>query len=274
MAAETSAPPKPASLEQAAPRRGAVSAVVLPIMGLVLAVAAWWGAIVVFHVPPIIVPAPDDVLSASLALRTELIKQSLSTLTAVLIGFGISVIAGALIGAAIAAWRPIERMFQPLLVAINAIPKVALAPLLLIWLGYGRTPVLAMAFLVCFFPIVLSTAAGLTSTPTELVELVRSMDSSRLQLFRWIRLPAALPQIFVGFKIAMPLAVIGVVVGEMQYGESGLGTVIVQTSGQADTATAFAAIVLLALVSVVLYYGIVLVERLALPWVRATTSAR
>ncbi|GAA3335293.1 hypothetical protein GCM10020358_02980 [Amorphoplanes nipponensis] len=165
-------------------------------------------------------------------------------------------------------------MFSPLLVAFNAVPKVALAPLVLIWFGYGRTPILAMAFMVCFFPIVLSTATGLTSTPADLAELVRSMDASRMQTFARVRLPAALPQIFVGLKVAMPLAVIGVVVGEMQYGESGLGTIIVQTSGQGDTATAFAAITLLALISIVLYYLLVVGERLALPWVRATTSQR
>ena len=90
-----------------------------------------------------------------------------------------------------------------------------------------------MAFMVCFFPIVLSTATGLTTTPADLAELARSMDASRFQTFRRVRLPAALPQIFVGLKVAMPLAVIGVVVGEMQYGESGLGMIIVQTGGQA-----------------------------------------
>ena len=176
------------------------------------------------------------------------------------------------IGTAIAAWKPFERAFAPLLVAINAVPKVALAPLMLIWFGYGRTPILAMAFLVCFFPIVLSTTTGLTSTPADLAELARSLDASRLQTFRAIRVPAALPQIFIGLKLAMPLAVIGVSVGEMQYGDAGLGTIIVQTSGQGDTATAFAALTLMALISIVLYYLLIALEHLSLPWVRGTTG--
>jgi NitT/TauT family transport system permease protein len=100
------------------------------------------------------------------------------------------------------------------------------------------------------------------------------MDASRAQTFRRVRFPAALPQIFVGLKVGLPLAVIGVVVGEMQYGDTGLGMLIVQASGQADTAVAFAAIVLLAVISIVLYYLLVLLERLILPWVRATTSVR
>ncbi|GAB1689338.1 ABC transporter permease [Krasilnikovia sp. M28-CT-15] len=268
------AAPAAVAPDQPVRRWRAVSAVAWPLLGLALAIGGWWLATALFAVQTIIMPAPPEVVSAFRALQGELLAQTGHTAVATLLGFGLSAVVGVVIGAAIAAWRPFERMFQPLLVAFNAVPKVALAPLMLIWFGYGRTPVLAMAFMVCFFPIVLSTATGLTTTPADLAELVRAMDASRLQTFRTVRLPAALPQIFVGLKVAMPLALIGVVVGEMQYGESGLGTIIVQTSGQGDTATAFAAIVLLALVSIVLYYSLVLAERLLLPWVRATTSAR
>jgi NitT/TauT family transport system permease protein len=273
MTAELVTAPPPVAAP-AAPRRRTVSLVAWPLLGLAVAVAVWWAITVWFNIQTVILPAPPKVASAYLALQSELLKQAWSTAYATLLGFGFSLVVGVLIGAAIAAWRPFERMFQPLLVAFNAVPKVALAPLMLIWFGYGKTPVLAMAFMVCFFPIVLSTATGLTSTPADLAELARSMDASRLQTFRRVRLPAALPQIFVGLKVAMPLAVIGVVVGEMQYGDSGLGMIIVQTAGQADTSTAFAAIGLLALVSIVLYYALVLIERLLLPWVRATTSQR
>jgi len=245
-----------------------------PLLGLAIAVAVWWTITATFDIQTFILPAPDKVVSAFAALQGELLKQTWSTAVATVLGFGVSVLVGALIGVAIAAWGPFERMFQPLLVAFNAVPKVALAPLVLIWFGYGRTPVLTMAFMVCFFPIVLSTATGLSSTPADLAELARSMNASWLQTFLRVRFPAALPQIFVGLKVGLPLAVIGVVVGEMQYGGSGLGMLIVQTSGQADTASAFAAIALLSLVSIVLYYALVLLERLLLPWVRATTSQR
>lgn len=257
-----------------AARRRTPAAICWPILGLAAAVGLWWLAARVFAVQAIILPAPPDVVAAFRALPGYLMQQTWHTTVVTLLGFGLSVVVGVLIGAAIAAWRPFERMFSPLLVAFNAVPKVALAPLMLIWFGYGRTPILAMAFMVCFFPIVLSTATGLTTTPADLAELIRSLDASRMQAFRTVRLPAALPQIFVGLKVAMPLALIGVVVGEMQYGESGLGTIIVQSSGQGDTATAFAAIALLALISIVLYYALVAVEWLLLPWVRATTSQR
>ena len=258
----------------APPRRLPVSALAWPVIGLAVAVGAWWAVTLIFPIQTFILPSPPKVAEAFGALRVELLRQTWNTTVAVLYGFGISVVVGTLLGAAIAAWRPFERMFQPLLVAFNAVPKVALAPLMLVWFGYGRTPVLAMAVMVAFFPVVLSTATGLTSTPADLAELTRSMDASRWQTFRTVRLPAALPQIFVGLKVGMPLAVIGVVVGEMQYGDGGLGMVIVQTSGQVDTASSFAAIGLLAVVSIVLYYLLVLAERLLLPWVRATTSVR
>jgi NitT/TauT family transport system permease protein len=257
------------------PETGRRTAVVAwPILGLAVAVTVWWAATAVLDVNTVVLPSPPDVVDGFGRYRALLLTETWHTTLATVLGFLLSVAVGVLIGVAIAAWGPFERMFSPLLVAFNAVPKVALAPLMLIWFGYGRTPILAMAFMVCFFPIVLSTATGLASTPADLAELARSMDASRLQTFAWVRLPAALPQIFVGLKVAMPLAVIGVVVGEMQYGESGLGTIIVQTSGQGDTATAFASICLLAVISIVLYYVLVLFERLLLPWVRATTSQR
>jgi len=251
-----------------------VATVLWPVLGLVVAVGVWWIATAALRVQSFILPSPPQVVSGFWRLHATMLEQTGSTTLSTLIGFAFSLVVGVLLGVAIAAWRPFERMFQPLLVAFNAVPKVALAPLMLIWFGYSRLPVLAMAFMVCFFPIVLSTATGLTTTPADLAELARSMDASRMQTFRRVRLPAALPQIFVGLKIGLPLALIGVAVGEMQYGGSGLGMIVVQTSGQADTAAAFAAIGLLALVSIVLYYALVLIERMLLPWVRATTSQR
>jgi NitT/TauT family transport system permease protein len=265
---------EPATAQSSAAGRRAGSLIAWPLLGLAVAIGAWWAVTATFSIQTFILPAPDRVVSAYTELQGELLKQTWSTTVSTVLGFGLSVLVGILLGTAIAAWGPFERMFQPLLVAFNAVPKVALAPLVLIWFGYGRTPVLSMAFMVCFFPIVLSTATGLTSTPADLAELVRSMNASWSQTFLRVRLPAALPQIFVGLKVGLPLAVIGVVVGEMQFGGSGLGAIIVQTSGQADTASAFAAIALLSLVSIVLYYVLVLIERIALPWVRATTSTR
>ncbi|MFF0105021.1 ABC transporter permease [Streptomyces hirsutus] len=134
-------------------------------------------------------------------------------------------------------------------------------------LGWGQEPVLTMAFLLCFFPIVLSTATGLTSTPADLAELARSLDASRWQAFRKVRLSDTLPQIFVGLKVVMPLAAIGAAIGEFQAGKSGLGYLIVQVGGVGNVATAWVSIILIGLMSVLLYFALVLMEWFALPWI-------
>ncbi|KAB1921809.1 ABC transporter permease [Micromonospora noduli] len=253
-------------------RAGAGAA--LPAVGILVALAAWWLIARLELVHPFALPPPGDVLSAFVDKPARMLEHTWDTTLEILIGFALSVVAGVLIGLSLASSRTVERMFTPLLVAVNAVPKITLGPLLVVALGWGQKPILTMVFLLCFFPIVLSTATGLTTTPADLAELVRSWNASRWQAFRKVRFPAALPQIFVGLKVAMPLAAIGAVIGEFQAGESGLGYVITQYAGIGDAATAWAAIMLVALVSILLYSALLLIERFALPWVRETTSSR
>ncbi|MET8351047.1 MULTISPECIES: ABC transporter permease [unclassified Micromonospora] len=276
--AEVPAPPG-AGTEAGRAGRGAglrtgVGAGLLPVAGILIALAAWWLIARLELVHPAALPPPGDVLTAFVDKPARMLEHTWDTLLEIVFGFALSAAAGVLLGLSLASSRTVERMFTPLLVAINAVPKITLGPLLVVALGWGQKPILTMVFLLCFFPIVLSTATGLTTTPADLAELVRSWNASRWQAFRKVRFPAALPQIFVGLKVAMPLAAIGAVIGEFQAGESGLGYVIVQYAGIGDTATAWAAIMLVALVSILLYSVLVLLERLALPWVRETTSSR
>ncbi|WP_405429499.1 ABC transporter permease [Micromonospora sp. NBC_00617] len=254
--------------------RAGTGAALLPAAGLVVALAAWWLIARLELVHPAALPPPGDVLTAFVDKPAQMLEHTGTTLLEILVGFVLSAAAGVLIGLSLASSHTVERMFTPLLVAVNAVPKITLGPLLVVALGWGQKPILTMVFLLCFFPIVLSTATGLTTTPADLAELVRSWNASRWQAFRKVRFPAALPQIFVGLKVAMPLAAIGAVIGEFQAGESGLGYVIIQYAGVGDTATGWAAIMLVALVSILLYSALVLVERFALPWVRETTSSR
>ncbi|WP_433313173.1 ABC transporter permease [Micromonospora sp. CA-269861] len=246
----------------------------LPAVGILVALAAWWLIARLELVHPVALPPPGDVFSAFAEKPAQMLEHTWDTTLEILTGFALSVAAGVLIGLSLASSRTVERMFTPLLVAVNAVPKITLGPLLVVALGWGQKPILTMVFLLCFFPIVLSTATGLTTTPADLAELVRSWNASRWQAFRKVRFPAALPQIFVGLKVAMPLAAIGAVIGEFQAGESGLGYVITQYAGIGDAATAWAAIMLVALVSILLYSALLLIERFALPWVRETTSSR
>ncbi|MFI2709904.1 ABC transporter permease [Micromonospora sp. NPDC018662] len=267
---------EPAPAARARRGRGVPPAAVgLPVLGLVIAVAAWWLVTSVLHlVHPVALPPPQAV-ARSLATTTDVLLPALGITTwMTLSGFLLSSVVGVLIGMALAASRRVERMFAPLLVAVNAVPKIAFGPLLVVAVGFGQKPILTMVFLLCFFPIVLSTATGLTTTPADLAELGRSLNASWWQSFRKVRLPAALPQIFVGLKVAMPLAAIGAVIGEFYSDRPGLGYQILQYNGVGDTATAWAAIMLVALMSIVLYAALSAIERFALPWVRATTSAR
>ncbi|MFB4278151.1 ABC transporter permease [Nonomuraea sp. MTCD27] len=261
-------------MEEDRSRRDAVTAAGWSTLGVVVAAGAWALVVSAFAIPEIILPSPADVLAAFGRIPGYLLEQAAITLAETALGFALSVCCGLVIGIAIAAWRVAELMFYPLLVAFNAVPKVALAPLLVVWMGFGQQPKVVMALLVCFFPIVLSVASGLSSTPPELVDLARSLDTPRWQTFMKIRFPGALPQIFVGLKVAMPLASIGAVIGEFSAGDAGLGFVIVQAGGSADTALAFAAIALLGVMSIALFYALVLAERLLLPWVRETTALR
>ncbi|MER7165853.1 ABC transporter permease [Micromonospora sp. NPDC000207] len=254
--------------------RAGTSALGLPVVGLLIAIGVWWLTARLELVHPAALPPPGSVLAAFVEKPALMLDHTWTTTLEILLGFLLSAVAGVAIGLSLAASRTVERMFTPLLVAINAVPKITLGPLLVVAFGWGQTPILTMVFLLCFFPIVLSTATGLTTTPADLAELVRSWNASWWQSFRKVRFPAALPQIFVGLKVAMPLAAIGAVIGEFQAGEAGLGFVIQQYAGIGDTATSWAAIILVAVASILLYSALVVVERFALPWVRETTSYR
>ena len=255
------------------PRRQALAAgrLLLPILGLAIVLAAWWAVTTLLGIRPIILPAPQSVLD-ELVQRTDVLgKHAMVTLAESMTGFLITAVGGILIGAVIANWSVVDQTVSPWLVALNAVPKVALAPLLVVWLGFGMNSRVAMVMLMCFFPIVLAAATGLKSTPSELVELSRALEAPRWRTFVKVRFPYALPQIFVGLKVALPLAVVGAVIGEFRDND-GLGQIVVRSSALADTALAFAAIAVLSMMSVLLYYALVGVERLLLPWVKATTS--
>jgi len=244
----------------------------LPALGVIVTVALWWLITATLHIDPFFVPSPSDVVDAFLRTPQFLLDETWVTVRRVLIGFGIAVAGGLVIAVTLAASRTVERMTMPVLAAVNAIPKVALAPLLLVWLGFGDSPKIVMVILVSFFPVVVATMAGLTSAPGDLRELARSLKASWWQTFVKVRLPWALPQIFVGLKVATPLAIIGAVIGEVVNPDHGLGSVITGSGASSDTPLAFAALVLLAITGVVFFYLVAAVERLLVPWARAITS--
>ncbi len=249
--------------------RGTVSMVLLPITSLLLLLGLWWGSVRLFHLPEAVLPGPQKVLAAFREQPGSMLGHTWDTTLETLLGFAMAVVAGWLIAAGLTASQIAYRMIHPLLVAVNAVPKVAVAPLFVLWLGFGLLPESLLVFTICFFPVVISAANGLAATPPELVELGRALSAPSWKAYVKIRLPNALPQCFVGLKVGITLAVIGAVVAEFQGGDGrGLGFVTVSSTGQSLTAQAFAAVILLALLSIVLFYVIAGVEWLLLPWAR------
>jgi len=247
-----------------------VAAVLLPIIGLAGAIALWWLATIVFSIEPFLLPSPGDVISKFSEQPVYLLKETGVSLLETIEGFVLAIVIGVPIAIVIVRSAVLERLVYPLLLMVNSIPKVAIAPLLVIWMGFGQWPKVVMVLLMCFFPIVISTAQGMKSTPAELVELMRSLNAGRAQEFFKLRLRYAMPQIFTGFKVAISLAVIGSVIAEFVGATKGLGYVIQQSGASADTTLAFAAITLLSIMSIVLFYGLVLLEHVLLPWARET----
>lgn len=238
----------------------------LPVIGLVAVVALWWLATIVFSIEKFLVPSPKDVVDSFVGRADFLMEQTWVTLLETVEGFALAVVVGIPIAMVIASSRLLEKTIYPLLLAVNAVPKIAIAPILVVWMGFGQLPKVVMVFLLCFFPIVISTATGLKSTPAELTELIRSYDASRMQAFSKVRFPYALPQVMVGLKTAISLAVIGAVIAEFVGADAGLGFVIVQSGASADTPLAFAAMALLGVISIVLFYGLNALEKAVLPW--------
>jgi NitT/TauT family transport system permease protein len=235
-------------------------------LGTVLVGLLWWLVTVIFRIDRFLLPSPVDVARVFAEQPGYLLQQTWVTLVETLQGFVAAILVGVPIAVLIVRSEVLERMTYPLLLALNAIPKIAIAPLLVVWLGFGQAPKVVLVFLVCFFPVVISTAEGMKSTPSDLVELMRSLNASRAQEYFKLRLHHALPQIFTGLKVAISLAVIGSVIAEFVGATAGLGYVIVQSGASANTSLAFAAMAMLGLVSIVLFYTLVALERRLVPW--------
>jgi len=212
-----------------------------------------------------LLPPPSVIVQAMYFNADVLARESVATIIEIALGFGLSVAIGIPLALAIFLWPPFARTLYPLLISSQAVPKVAVAPLFIVWFGLGLMPKVLIAFLIAFFPVVINTAMGLAAIEPEKVYLARSMGLGALATFFKIRLPNALPSIFAGLKISITFAVVGAVVGEFVGGQGGLGYLLLIANGNMDTALLFAGIVALTLLGIVLFALIGLVERLMLP---------
>lgn len=213
----------------------------------------WQIGVKVSGVTEFVLPAPSAIAERIIIDFPLLISHSMITLSEVVAGFGLAVSVG-LPMALIIFYSPMfERSIYPILIAMQTVPKIVLAPLLVLYLGYGWAPKIVLAFLISFFPILISTVIGLQSLDKDLVNMVRSMGAKEYQVFFKIRLPAALPNVFGGFKVAIYLAVIGAIIGEYVAAEQGLGYLQLQANSQFDTTLNFATVVMISAIGVSLY---------------------
>ena len=235
-------------------------AIVEPAIVFLLLALLWEKAVAVFGIKRYLLPPLSEVLSTLWQARTMILTEAWITTREILLGYVWAVLAGLLLGLGIFAWPTMRRTLYPLIVLFQGLPKVALAPVLVIWFGYGLASKVLMAFLFAFFPVVVGTLGGLAGTPEHLIEHFRAIRASPTTTFVRLRIPAALPSILDGCKTAMPLAVIGAIVGEFVASERGLGHLILEANANAKSELLFAALIAISILAGLLY---VLVELVA-----------
>lgn len=236
------------------------------VLVLILVVVAWEVICDVLHVPVWLLPAPSKIWAATVVLAPVLPGHIYATLAAILGGFFIAIVIAVPLAIAIVYTPFLRRVIYPPLLMFQSVPKVAIAPLLLMWLGFGLGTNMFIAATVAFFPIVVNTAAGLGAVESELLDLTRSFDAPKYRVFWKLRLPWAMPYFFSAQKVAITFAVIGAVVAEFIGADKGLGYLILASSGAMNTAAMFSVLVILSIIGILCFYAVLLAERLLCPW--------
>lgn len=258
------------AVEQRSARRKSAAALSVRVLGKVvqptitaIAMLVLWEALVrAYAIKPVLLPAPSAIFNAILAQWQTLLANALPTALESLVGFLLSVVLGGLLGALLTFSKVARDSLYPNVVLFQLIPKVAVAPLFMLWLGIDWPSRVAIAFFIAFFPIVISTVAGLNAVDPTLLRLFRSLTATEWQIFFKVRVPTSLPFFFNGMKISMTLAIIGVIVGEFVTSQRGLGYIILFAGSRLETALVLAAIFVLCVVGLLLYGIVALTEHL------------
>lgn len=247
--------------------RGRPHVALIPLV-FVAFVALWEWVVRWFHVPAFIAPAPSSVVkSLRGGLGTGLyLDHFWVTLSEALAGFVLAAVAGIVLGAIVAQFRLVERTVYPYLVALQTLPKIAVAPLLIVWLGFGVSSKIVIAATVAFFPVLVNVIVGLKTIDPSKLDLMRSLKASRWQTFRLVTFPNALPFVFAGLDIAVVFSVLGAIVGEFVGAQRGLGNLILQFNFSLDIAGVFAVLVLLAFMGVALHLVMQAIQRRVIFW--------
>jgi len=240
----------------------------LSIALFIFLIGGWEASVRFLHISSLLLPSPSSIVASLIeGLVTNAYPyHTWITFYETVSGFGIGAILGLILGAAIAQFPLFDRVLYPYVVAFQTIPKVAIAPLFVIWFGYGVASKIVITATIAFFPVLANTAVGLRAVPGEQVELLVAMTASRWQIFRRIRLPNALPYIFVGLDVSIILSVIGAIVGEFVGAQAGLSYLILQRTFNLDMAGMFAVLVILAVMGIGLHFAVQVVRRRVIFW--------
>lgn len=257
----------PTDLSNSAKQRMMMGSVLL----LIAFVAAWEWLPGALGVPRFIIPQASLVWEEFLRMveRDRLFYHTAITAMQVLVGFLLGMLLGMLVGFVLGMSRTAEFMLSPYILALQIAPKVAFAPLFVMWFGYTVYPKILVAILIVFFPVMINVLGAVRAIDPDIVRLARSFKASRLQIFRKIEFPAALPPFFAGLRIAATLAVIGVLVGEIVGGNTGLGYLLTFGEGSGNTPMVFVTIIMLTIIGIALYGAIVMIENRVLHWLPA-----
>lgn len=238
----------------------------LPFVGLVVFLGIWEIAVNIWDVPSYLLPPPTEIVQTMGDQMSRLLEHSWVTAYEMLLGYLLAIGVAVPLAIGITASPAFDRFITPILLFFQTVPKIAIAPLFLVWFGVGALPKVLVAFLISFFPIIIDTAVGLRSVPQEMIDLARSMGATRQQIFTRFRLPTSLPYMFSGLKVAATLAVVGAVVGEFVGADKGLGYLLLVANSNLQTALMFGTIVALTAQGLILFYAIQFLESLLIPW--------
>lgn len=237
-----------------------------PLILLGLIFTAWWVVTAREMVPAYLVPPPPAVWETLVEDRVMLAQNTWVTTYETVVGFVLAGLFGVVTAVLIVYSKTMEKALYPVILFAQVIPKIAIAPILVVWFGFGPAPKIILAVLIAFFPVVISAVAGLRSVDPELLDLSATMGASRWQTFRKIRFPTAMPHLMAGLKVAVTLAVVGAVVGEFVGADQGLGYVLLLASGTLNSALLFADLFLMSAIGIVLFVLVEAAEALLIPW--------
>jgi NitT/TauT family transport system permease protein len=237
-----------------------------PVAGVLVFLLVWEAAVRILKVPAYLLPPPSEIVRVFVDEFAKIAFHGWVTAYEMLLGYALAVAVGIPLAIAITSSERFDRFVMPQMLFFQIVPKVAIAPLFLVWFGVGALPKVLVAFLISFFPIVIDAAVGLRSMSAEMRDLARSMGASRMQVFAQFRLPTSLPYLFSGLKVAATLAIAGAVVGEFVGADKGLGYLLLVTNSNLETALMFATLFALTFIGLAFFYAVEFLEALLIPW--------